>query len=126
MGMRICPKCFNDTLNLAIHGTVDVLVNNKKLSTGRLLYNLEKDSAERFEEELLKKLEEHFEWYGRFQNKGPIKSIEVCSANFACQNKCKIDLNYRFTVIDLLIKEERFNEIINNLAKKYSIPMEME
>ncbi len=118
-----CPKCLNNTLDIKSRGVVQVIVNSKQMDTGRFLYNLsdDEDVAESMEE----KLEDFFKWYSNFQNKDPIEVVELLTTDFACENKCPIDLSLKFTIVDVLISRERLEKCIKGLAVTYDMALEL-
>ncbi|MAX65504.1 MAG: hypothetical protein QF441_04110 [Bacteriovoracaceae bacterium] len=120
-----CPVCFNDTLKIASSGVVKLLFNGKAKSTSQFFYNLSQDK----DEELLQKIEDvvkdYFIYYSGFQNKDPIENIDAYSIDFKCENKCVININHKVNVIGLLFSQDELNEIVERLAKKYNIPIDL-
>lgn len=120
-----CPKCFNDSLRMATRGVVHIIVNGMQMDTGRFLYNLGKESQEEVNENFKDKLEEFFKWYSNFQNKDPIKVIELLSSDFSCDEKCRLDLGMRFSVLGILLPYEDVDQMIQDLGKKYRMTIQL-
>lgn len=121
-----CPKCFNNTLLLAKSGVVNVVINGKQMDAGRFLYNLNSHRKERITKDLEQKLEEFFEWYSGFQNREPITNISLSSGDFVCEQGCRLGLNLKFSVIDILIPKKKLQEKLNHLGEKYKMQIEIE
>lgn len=116
-----CPKCLSNSLYLKDHGVIQVIINKKQMDAGRFLYNLEEETKEELIESLEVKLEEFFKWYSNFNNKKPIETIELVSADIACDNRCPVGLNTMLSVIDILVPSKSMLELLNNMGKKYNI-----
>ncbi len=120
-----CPKCFNDCMKMSSRGVVHIIINGMQMDTGRFLFNLSKESEEEVRENFKAKLEEFFKWYSNFQNKDPIKVMELLSSDFACEEKCKLDLGMRFSVLGILIPYEEAEEVVKELAQKYKMTIQL-
>jgi len=120
-----CPKCFNNNLSICSHGVIHLIVNGKQMDAGRFLYNLKKEDLPEIQKSFHLKLEEFFEWYSNFKNKQAITKIEVCSGDFVCENGCHIDINSRFSVIDVLISKKSIINFLNDLGIKYKLHIEL-
>ncbi len=120
-----CPKCLNDTLSLCSRGVVHLIVNGKQMDAGRFLFNLSKEDAQDIQKAFKLKLEEFFIWYSNFKNKDPITRIEVCSGDFRCESGCRIDVNSRFSVINVLIPKKVVVQYLDELGQKYSLRVEL-
>ncbi|MEK6624718.1 MAG: hypothetical protein AABY86_07110 [Bdellovibrionota bacterium] len=116
-----CPTCLNDTLSINSRGMIEIVVNGKKMDAGHFIYNLGKDSPDEVFSTFRKKLEDFFSWYGQFQNKLPIKSVEIVSGDFTCDKKCHLDLNYKASVVDLIIPRPVVDKALKELAEKYDL-----
>ncbi len=120
-----CPKCLNDTLSVSSRGVVNLIVNGKQMDAGRFLFNLGKESPEDLQKSFQTKLEEFFIWYSGFKNKDPITRIEVCSGDFRCESGCRIDINSRFSVINILIPRKTVLKLLDELGQKYNLRVEL-
>ncbi len=121
-----CPKCLNNTLFLASHGVVNIIINDKQMDTGRFLYNTDRESREEIIENLTSKVIDFFKWYSTFRNQDPIKVVQICSSDFLCEDKCAIDLRIKFSVIDILIPKSTINNILHELSQKYNMKIELQ
>lgn len=120
-----CPKCFNDSLRMASRGIVHITVNGMQKDNGRFLYNCEKQTTEEIGESFKAKLEEFFKWYSTFQNKDPIKVVQIVSSDFSCEEKCKLNITQKFSILDILIPYEQTEKIIKELGKIYNMEIQL-
>lgn len=121
-----CPVCFQNTLKIRSNGVVKVSFNAKARNNSLFTYNLQKDNAADLQKKLREKIFEFFAWYDEFQNKPPIKSMEVYSGDFQCTNSCKIDLiNTKVNLIGVLYTVKEVMEMVNQEAKKFNISIEL-
>lgn len=121
-----CPVCFNDTLKIASSGVVKLTFNGKAKATSQFFYNLTEDSDQQILDKLEGVVKDYFTYYGNFQNKDPIKVIEAVSIDFVCENKCVLNVNNRVNVIGLVFSKEELYTIVQKLAPRYQIPLELE
>ena len=94
------------------------------MDAGRFLFSVNKDSKDDILEMLENKLTEFFKWYSNFHNKQAIKKIDLISGDFTCENNCKLDINFRAPVIDILFKSNDLSEILERLSNKYEVPLD--
>jgi hypothetical protein len=120
-----CPACLSDSLSINARGTVHVILNNKQMDAGRFLFNLGKDSKDDILDLLENKLSEFFKWYSNFHNKEAIKKVDLICADFNCDNKCKLDINFRASVVDVLFKASDLEEILERLSHKHDVPLDL-
>ena len=120
-----CPICFNDTLKVASSGVVKVTFNGKAKATSQFFYNLKQDKPQ----ELLKKvravISEYFEWYATFQNKDPLKKIEMTSCDFLCSTGCKLNITHRLNIIGLIISKQDIIDMLESEATRFNIPLKL-
>lgn len=120
-----CPVCFNDTLKIASSGVVKVTFNGKSKSTSQFYYNMKQDKPV----EILKKFRvvvaDYFSWYATFQNKDIIKNVELTSCDFICSNGCKLNVNHRLNVIDMVVPLEQVKEICESEGDRHDIPLKL-
>lgn len=116
-----CPICFNDTLKMRSSGVIKLNFDGLAKNTSQFVYNLKTDPPKRMKFNLKEKVEEFCKWYSLFQNKSPIKKIEIYSADFECENKCAISANNRISVIDNLYFAEEVISMVTEIAKQYGI-----
>ena len=120
-----CPKCFNNTLKLSSKGVVNVVINGKQMDTGRFLFNLSNRKKDQITKDLEEKLEEFFEWYSSFQNREAINSIELSSGDFFCEEGCRLGLNSKFSVVDVLIPRKLLVTKLKALGEKYQMSIQL-
>lgn len=121
-----CPVCFQNTLKIRSNGVVKLSFNGKSRNNGLFTYNLQKESAEDIHKKLKDKIFEFFAWYNEFQNKPPIKSMEIFSGDFQCTNNCKIDLiNTKVNLIGVLFTFKEVKKLMDDEAKKFGIEIEL-
>ena len=83
-----CPVCFQNTLKIRSNGVVKISFNNKARNNSLFTYNMLKESPADLLKKLREKIFEFFAWYDEFQNKPPIKTVELISGDFPCTNAC--------------------------------------
>lgn len=121
-----CPVCFSDTLFVGHRGVVNLIINGKQMDAGRFLFRVEDERRETVKAELKRKLEEFFKWYSNFQNKDPIKKIELFSSDFSCEAGCKMPLNYRQSVVDILITSAELRNMLTEMGAKYKLEIKLD
>lgn len=119
-----CPKCFNPGLKAQTSGVINVIVNGKQMDAGRFLYNLASIKKDQLVRDFCDKLDEFFSWYSSFNHREPISTIELTSADFACQNGCSLG-GQRFSVIDILISSNVIEEKMKELAQKHRLDIKL-
>jgi hypothetical protein len=119
-----CPVCLNDTLKIRSSGVVKLSFDGLAKNTSQFTYNLKQDNNKLLKFKLREKVEEFCKWYSLFQNKSPLKKIEVFSADFECENNCAIDVQNRMSVIGQIYFAEEVIKIVKEEAAKYDIPVE--
>lgn len=120
-----CPSCFNNTLQLSKTGVVNVVINGKQMDAGRFLYNLKSHKKERIIKDFETKLMEFFEWYSQFQNREAITKISLCSSDFLCEQGCRIGMNQKFSVVDILIPKKLLLQKLHSLGEQYHLQIEL-
>ncbi len=118
-----CPKCFDDSLEIARSGVIQVSINGMQRDAGKIVYNLDKEKREDVEKNILKKVEEFFKWYSGFNNQEPIKSLQVFTNSFSCQNCCVLPATTQIDVVGHLISKSSLFSGAQVLATKYGIVM---
>ena len=121
-----CPVCFEDSLYLKPRGVIITVINGKHMDTGRFLFNELKDTPEDRLNELENKIDEFLKWYSSFQNKDPIKSLGLYSSDFVCKNSCKIPINTRISIVDIIFEQKDVQKILEKLAEKYGFEIDLE
>ena len=120
-----CPVCLNDTLFMHEKGTIFIKINRQTMSTSHFLYNLSKEEEEDILENLSIKLDEFLSWYSKFQNKEKISSVEIISANFACDKRCRLPSEARFSIIGSLVSKRTFVKLLLALSKKHGLAVDV-
>lgn len=120
-----CPVCFNDTLKIASSGVVKVTFNGKAKSTSQFFYNMKTEKPLDIYKKYRGVVADYFSWYATFQNKDMIKEVELTSSDFICSTGCKLNINHRVSIIDLVIPKEMFQEITESEAQRYEIPLKL-
>ena len=124
MKTLICPVCFENSLELEPRGVVEIVLNRRHLEKGRLLFNQMKEEQDpQFKQDLIDRLAEYFAWRTKLKHPTPIRSFNLYSTSFHCIHRYKIDLRYRFSVIDLLISTAEVRSILEMLTKEYNIDL---
>lgn len=121
-----CPKCLNNSLRICSKGVIDISINGKKRDSGRFIFHTDESEKEAMLEDLDLKFEEFFQWYCKFQNKEPINRLELTTSDVKCENGCKFSALDKFTVVDNIIDAKIIKEIVNKLASKYNLTVELQ
>ena len=119
-----CPVCFNDTLKLNSSGVVQVIVNGKQMDAGRFLYSLSMDQFE-IHSQFRKKLEDFFKWYSNFKNQDPIQKVQILTGDISCTTGCRLPINLKVSVVDIVISQAELNRNLEQLGKKYNMQIEL-
>jgi hypothetical protein len=120
-----CPICFNDTLKVASSGVVKVTFDGKAKSTSQFLYNLKQDKPQELLNKIRFVISEYFEWYATFQNKDPIKKVEMTSCDFQCSTGCKLTISHRLNIIDLIVSKEDIFDMLSSEGIRFDIPLKL-
>lgn len=120
-----CPVCLNDTLKLASSGVAKITFNGKAKSTSQFFYDLTLDRKEHIAQKLEDVIRDYFKYYANFQNKDPIKFIEVFSIDFKCENKCVIKASHRVNVVGVLFGVDQLELALLKVGKEFDIPLEL-
>lgn len=119
-----CPKCMNNSLHVNSRGVMHIIVNGKQMDAGRFLYHLDKGEDE-FYKDLKSKLEEFFKWYSGFQNVESITKVEIATSDVTCENKCKLPINNKFSVIDAVIPVKNLKAVLEDLGGQYGLTIHL-
>ena len=120
-----CPICFNNTLKVSSRGVVHLVINGKKMDSGRFLFNFDDMTKKEILQNFVDKLESFFKWYSNFNNKEPIAVVELYTNEVSCMDSCKIPIGHFVSVIDLLIEKRTLTELLDQQAKKYNLSIEI-
>ncbi|MEX0798140.1 MAG: hypothetical protein WD025_01770 [Bacteriovoracaceae bacterium] len=120
-----CPVCFNDTLKLASSGVVKMTFNGKAKATSQFFYDLKNETSAQTYKKFRLVVEDYFSWYARFQNKDPIKDVQMLTSDFICLNKCKLGGSVQLTVLNLVIPKDIVIDTLEMYAEKYEIPLKL-
>lgn len=123
--MLYCPACMNDTLTIQPRGTVDIIINGMQRDTGRFLYNISKDSKDEIYDRFKDKLDDFFRWYSNFQNQETVSQVDIISADFKCENGCRLEIGFKASVIDVLIPSKVLNETLAELSEDFGIEVDL-
>jgi hypothetical protein len=117
-----CPVCFQNTLKLRSNGVVKMSFNGKSRNNSLFTYNLNKDKEAELLQRLREKVVEFMLWYNSFQNKPPVKSVEIFSSDCQCSNNCKIDLvNTRVSLIGVMYTFKELQTIMQEEGARHGI-----
>lgn len=120
-----CPICFNDTLALKKSGVVHLIINGKQMDAGRFLFNRELERPDVILKDFATKIEDFFKWYSSFQNQLPITEVYISSSDYECMKSCRIPMSNKFSIVDTLIPLEDINGVLNKMAEKYNLTIEL-
>jgi hypothetical protein len=125
MVQHYCPKCFNATVKMNEKGVVQVIINGLKMDRGQFLFNKAKETPQEIETRAIQKLEEFFKWYSTFDNRDPIKVIQMLSSDYSCESHCKLPMNTFFPIVGDLLSEEKLIEVLNRLGEKFNMEIKL-
>ena len=118
-----CPKCLNSTLKIKSSGIITVIINNKKMDSGKFLYDLE--DPQQIILNLREKINDFFNWFSSFQNQGSIEKFELVTSHLVCENKCPLPLSTQTSVISILSKEHDILSILEEIGKEHNISIHL-
>jgi hypothetical protein len=120
-----CPVCFEQSLVIQQKGVVQIIVNGIQKESGRFLFFDDDDRMDEMMMELIRKLNEFFQWYRDFKNKDEEQEVDLVSTNFYCMKRCSIPMNSRFSVIGALFKRNKIEEIVDDVSNKYGLNIKL-
>ena len=120
-----CPICFNNSLEVSSRGVIHLVINGKKMDSGRFLFNFDDMTKDEILQNFIEKLESFFKWYSNFNNKDPIAVVELFTNDISCMDSCKIPIGHYVSVINLLINKKVLTEVLNDQADKYQLAIEI-
>ena len=118
-----CPICFNDSLHLKDSGKINVYFNGRLNESAQCLFNLETSKVEELENKVTEILTQYFKWYSGFQNREPVKSIEIVSIDYKCDHGCVIPADSKISVVGVIFTDDFYKNIIRDLAQAYSLEL---
>jgi hypothetical protein len=121
-----CPRCFNNTLELSRSGVINIVINKKKRDTGKILFNLDKQSKKDLQNSILELAESYFKWYSSFTNSEPISKLFIFSSDFLCSNKCNIPLDAANSIISKFFDLNQAVNTFKELGQKYDLDIEIQ
>ena len=120
-----CPKCFNQTLFIKQKGVVDIYINGKRRDNGRFLFNMDPAYHEEVIADFTNKCDDFFKWYAGFNNQDSIQYVELHTVDVKCDSGCAFSPMERFSAVDSVISGTEIKKIIQKLAEKYSMQVEL-
>ena len=121
-----CPVCFQNTMKIKSSGVVKLAFNGKSKSSSLFTYNLQKETQEQLLAKLSERVEDFFKFYSEFNNKVPIKTIEVYASDFLCTANCKIDLVHtKVSVIGVMFSVHEIRSVLEELGGKFGIDIDL-
>lgn len=121
-----CPVCFQNTMKIRSSGVIKLSFNGKSRNTSLFTYNLQKETQEQLDAKLREKIVDFFSFYSEFNNKTPIKNVEIYSADFMCTNGCKIDvMNTKVSVVGIVFPAPLVKKILQDEGQKFGIPVQL-
>ena len=141
---QYCPKCLSNDITLPTSSIVHIVINGMRTNLNYILFGSDKSGQvhakegakadhilfksgqgkEAFKKELTDKIESFFTYYVSQPNHSSIKTIKIFSNDYECDNQCRLK-GVNISVLDHLISPQSLMGILNNLAKKYSIKLEV-
>jgi hypothetical protein len=107
-------------------GVVHIIINGKQMDTARFLYSLESDEKQDIYNSLEETLDRFLNWLADFNNQAPIKYVQFCSTDFACDNDCKTSMAEKFSVLGVLLEKKKIEQIMSKLGDRHMTRIEFE
>lgn len=116
-----CPNCLNDSLFIKDSGVVEILINEKKMDSGRFLYNASGNKEDIFND-ARKKLEEFIKWLSNFSNLEPVKKVKFLTADVKCESGCPTAFT-KISVIGQILTNAQANNLLSEMGEKYNMEL---
>lgn len=113
-------------MKIRSNGVIKLAFNGKSRNNSLYTYNLQKETDEQLLAKLREKVVDFFSFYSEFNNKAPIKTFEVYSADFVCTNGCKLDMmSTKVSVVGLVYPVQVVKNLLAEEGKKFGIEIEI-
>lgn len=122
--MMYCPKCLNNTLFIKDSGVIEILINEKKMDSGRFLFSSSSTKDELYGD-AKKKLEEFVKWLGNFSNLEPLKKVKFITGDVKCESGC-VSAFSKLNVVGQILKADQVNQILAEVSEKYNMDLVLE
>ncbi|MFT6069944.1 MAG: hypothetical protein ACJAT2_000958 [Bacteriovoracaceae bacterium] len=119
-----CPKCLNNSLYIKDSGVIEILINEKKMDSGRFLFN-SNSSKEELYTDAQKKLEEFVKWLSNFSNLEPLKKVKFITGDVKCESGC-VSAFSKLNVVGQILNASQINQILEDVSEKYSMDLVLE
>ncbi|MBK23276.1 MAG: hypothetical protein CME70_04655 [Halobacteriovorax sp.] len=114
-----CPSCLNNSLYIKDSGVIEILINEKKMDSGRFLFN-KNGNKEEIVTEARKKFEEFIKWLSNFSNLEPVKKVKFVTGDVKCDSGCPSSFTKISAVGDVL-SAAQVNNILSEMGEKYNM-----
>ena len=122
--MMYCPKCLNNSLYIKESGVIEILINEKKMDSGRFLFSASSSKDELYSD-AKKKLEEFVKWLSNFSNLEPVKKVKFITGDVKCDNGC-VSAFSKLSVLGQILNTATVNQILEEVSEKYSMDLVLE
>ncbi len=119
-----CPKCLNNTLFIKDSGVIEILINEKKMDSGRFLFSSSTSKTELYAD-AQKKLEEFVKWLANFSNLEPLKKVKFITGDVKCESGC-VSAFSKLNVVGQILNTAQVNQILEDVSEKYSMDLVLE
>lgn len=116
-----CPSCLNDSLFIKDSGVIEILINEKKMDSGRFLYDSSGNKDELYTD-ARKKLEEFIKWLSNFSNLDPVKKVKFMTADVKCDSGCATAFT-KISVVGQILATSQVNNILADMSEKYNMEL---
>lgn len=116
-----CPKCLNNSLSIKDSGVVEIVINEKKMDSGRFLYNAN-GSKEELYGDARKKLEEFVKWLSGFSNLEPVKKVKFMTSDVRCESGCPTAFT-KISVVGHILPASQVSNILAEMSEKYNMEL---
>ncbi len=114
-----CPSCLNNSLYIKDNGVVEILINDKKMDSGRFLFNMN-GNKEEIVSEAKKKFEEFIKWLSNFSNIDPVKKVKFVTGDIKCDSGCPASFS-KVSAVGHVLSNAQVNNILSEMGEKYNM-----
>lgn len=114
-----CPTCLNNSLNIKPSGVIEILISEKKMDSGRFLYNANGSKDELYAD-ARKKFEEFIKWLSNFSNLEPVKKVKFMTADVKCESGCATAFT-KVSAVGEVISSAQVNNLLAEMGEKYNM-----
>lgn len=116
-----CPSCLNDSLFIKDNGVCEITINDKKMDSGRFLYQVSGNKEEIYND-ARKKLNEFVQWLSNFSNLDPVKKVKFQTADVKCDNGCPTAFT-KISIVGEVLTAAQVNQLLAEIGERYNMEL---